>query len=196
MYTVGLTGGIGSGKSTVAGVFRVLGVPVFEADVESKRLLDTDAAVKARVVDAFGESVYPHGHLDTKALARIVFNDRDALERLNAIAHPAVRMAFRQWAARQHAPYVLVEAALLVDTGWAAGLDHLVVVQAPEQLRVRRVMARDGADEQAVRARMRNQIDDTTRVAAAHDVVTNDDTRLVIPQVLAVHQRILAKAHP
>lgn len=190
MYAVGLTGGIGSGKSTVAGIFRVLGVPVFVADEESRRLLATDPAVIAQVKAAFGDAVYPQGTLDTRALARIVFNDRAALERLNAIAHPAVRAAFAQWAAAQQAPYVVVEAALLVDTGWADRLDRLITVTAPEALRIARVMARDAVSEEEVRARMRNQVGEEQRLARAHEVVVNDGERLVIPQVLAIHERL------
>lgn len=194
MFTAGLTGGIGSGKSTVAGVFRVLGVPVFVADEESRNLLESDDAVRSRMKAAFGDGMYPGGVLDRRALARVVFNDRDALARLNAIAHPAVREAFQRWASLQRAPYVVLEAALLVDTGWARALDHLVTVNAPEELRVRRVMARDGVDAGKVRARMRNQLDEDARLAAADDVIVNDDTRLVIPQVLQLHERLLAKA--
>ena len=196
MFTAGLTGGIGSGKSTVAGVFRVLGVPVFEADRASRHILESDDAVRSRVKELFGEAIYPGGILDRKALAHIVFNDQEALVRLNAIAHPAVRAAFQQWAGGQQAPYVLLEAALLVDTGWGARLDHLLVVHAPAELRVQRVMARDRVPREEVEARMRNQVDEGTRIAAADDVIVNDDTRLVIPQVLAMHGILLAKARP
>ncbi|HNK39898.1 MAG TPA: dephospho-CoA kinase, partial [Flavobacteriales bacterium] len=128
MFKVGITGGIGSGKSTVARVFGVLGIPVFDADSESKRLLVEDADVKGAVIAAFGATIYPGGRLDRAALAAAVFNNPEALGRLNAIAHPAVRKRLAHWTDEQRSPYVLVESALLVDTGWYRSMDHLIVV--------------------------------------------------------------------
>ena len=194
MFKVGLTGGIGSGKSTVARVFGVLGIPVFNADDESKRLLQEDEGAKSAVIAAFGGRIYPGGELDRAALASVVFNDPEALAKLNAIAHPAVRKELGQWVDRQRSPYVLVEAALLVDTGWYRSMDHLMVVSAPEAERVKRVMARDGATEEQVMARMRNQVGEEQRVAVADSIVRNDGHELVIPQVLALHEQFVARA--
>lgn len=190
MFTVGLTGGIGSGKSTVAGVFGVLGVPVFVSDAEGRRLLDEEADVQARVGSAF-PSVRTSRGVDRKALAAIVFADPAALARLNAIMHPAVREAFRRWREVQRTPYVINEAAILVETGGHQALDHLVVVTAPEEERIARVMARDGVTEEQVRARLRNQATDGKRNLAADTIITNDGRSLVIPQVLALHERLL-----
>ena len=194
MFKVGITGGIGSGKSTVARVFGVLGIPVFDADSESKRLLVEDADVKGAVIAAFGATIYPGGLLDRAALAAAVFNNPEALGRLNAIAHPAVRKRLAHWTDEQRSPYVLVESALLVDTGWYHSMDHLVVVSAPESERVRRVMARDLTTEDQVRARMRNQVGEEERLAVADSIIRNDGTTLVIPQVLALHDALLARA--
>lgn len=191
MYSVGVTGGIGSGKSTVCRVFSVLGIPVFSSDDEAKRLLDGDPATKQRLREVFGDAVFTGGKPDRKALAARVFNDAEALQRLNAIVHPAVREAFARWARRQNAPYVINEAAILVETGAYRTMDHLVVVTAPEQERVRRVMLRDGGTEAAVRARMRNQADEAALVAVAGSVIVNDGASLVIPQVLHVHGKLL-----
>jgi len=191
MFTVGVTGGIGSGKSTVCRVFGVLGIPVFDSDAEAKRLLGRDASVRRDVAEAFGADIYDGSRLDRAALAARVFNDPDALQRLNAIVHPAVRSAFEEWAARQQAPYVINEAAILVETRAWKRFGHLVVVSAPEDVRLARVMQRDGVSAQQVRARMRNQADDATREAAAGTIIVNDGHTLVIPQVLAAHEQIL-----
>ena len=194
MFKVGLTGGIGSGKSTVARMFAVLGIPVFDADEESRRLLQEDEAVKNAVIKTFGAVVYPQGKLDRAALASMVFRDEEALAKLNAIAHPAVRKRLGAWLDEQRSPYVLVEAALLVDTGWYRSMDHLIVVAAPEEERIRRVMSRDGVTEEQVRARMRNQISEEQRLAAAGSIIRNDGQELVIPQVLALHEQFVAQA--
>lgn len=196
MLKVGLTGGIGSGKSTVAKLFTVLGVPVFSSDEEGRRLLNGDAAVQAAVARAFGPSVLVAGIPDRKALAALVFRDAEALALLNAIIHPAVRRSFQEWAARQQAPYVVNESAILVETGIHRGMDHLVVVTAPEEERIRRVIARDGVKEAEVRSRMRNQATDEERERAADSVVVNDGSRLLIPQVLSLHGTLLERARP
>jgi len=194
MLQIGLTGGIGSGKTTVARIFGVLGVPVFQADDEAKALLDGDPNVRAAVSARFGERLYAGGKLDRAALAGIVFNDPAALASLNAIVHPAVRQAFGHWAGRQASPYVLMEAAILAETGGHAAFGQVVTVEAPEELRVRRVVRRDGVGEEDVRARVRNQGSEQERRAVAHHVIVNDDRQLVIPQVLAVHGALLDAA--
>ncbi len=194
MYKVGLTGGIGSGKSTVARVFGVLGIPVFNADEESKRLLREEDGVKSAVIAQFGPGIYPDGELDRSALASIVFNDREALAKLNAITHPAVRKRLGAWLDEQRSPYALVEAALMVDTGWYRSMDHLIVVTAPEAERVKRVMARDGVSEEQVLARVRNQVGEEQRLVAAGSIIRNDGQELVIPQVLALHEHFVVQA--
>ncbi|MEO8588065.1 MAG: dephospho-CoA kinase [Flavobacteriales bacterium] len=194
MIRIGLTGGIGSGKSTVAAVLRVLNVPVFDADAAGKDALDNNNALREVVKSRFGEAIYPGGKLDRKALASIVFADQRALTDLNALVHPAVRLAFQRWTATQNAPYVVMEAAILAETGGHAAFDRIIVVTAPEGLRVQRVMRRDGSGEKEVRARLRNQTGEEERSRIANHVITNDDGTLVIPQVLAVHAELLTFA--
>ncbi len=191
MLRVGVTGGIGSGKSTVCRILEVLGVPVFRADEEGKALLEGDASIRQAVIDTFGPSLYAAGSLDRKALASIVFNDPGKLARLNAIVHPAVRRRFDAWCAgRSGSPYVVMEAAILAETGGERAMDHLVVVHAPEALRLRRVMARDAASAEEVRSRMRHQTDDATRNAKADTLIANDERALLIPQVLDLHRKL------
>ncbi len=194
MIRVGLTGGIGSGKTTVARVFHTLGIPVFEADAEGRRILKEDAAVIKAVTERFGSGVVRNGAIDRAMVASIVFKDPAALKDLNAIIHPAVRTGFRRWAAEQHVPYVIMEAAVMAEHGGHRTMDQVIVVTAPEELRIQRVMARDGVERDAVMARMANQVGDAERLKLADHVIHNDDQQLVIPQVLAVHQALLTFA--
>lgn len=191
MLLVGLTGGIGSGKTTVARVFRILGVPVFEADIEGRRLLREDQGVIHAVTDRFGPEVLRNGGVDRAVLAAKVFSDRSALADLNSIIHPVVRAGFRRWASAQNSAFVIMEAAVMAESGSYKIMDRVVLVSAPEDLRIRRVMARDGVEEAHVRARMDNQADEAERMAIAQHVIHNDDKRLVIPQVLGVHAELL-----
>lgn len=194
MLRIGITGGIGSGKSIVCRVFAVLGAPVFDADAAGKRLLVEDPAVRKAVIAAFGAEAYPAGALDRGFLARAIFSDAHARARLNGIVHPAVRAAFATWAEVQDAPYVMMESAILVGSGGARALDGLVLVTAPEELRLRRTMQRDGVGEEPVRARMAAQDAEVDMRAAAQQVIINDDHHLVIPQVLRIHQYLLDRA--
>lgn len=191
MIRVGLTGGIGSGKTTVGRVFRTIGIPVFEADAEGRRLLVNDLGLKHAVVERFGASVLKEDVIDRAALANIVFQDVTALKDLNALIHPAVRAAFDRWTSEQRSPYVIMEAAVLAESGGHRTMDSIVVVSAPEAIRIQRVMERDGVREDAVRARMANQVSEAERLAIADHVIHNDDTRLVIPQILQVHAALL-----
>ena len=191
MIRVGLTGGIGSGKTTVGRVFRTMGIPVFEADAEGRRLLVNDLRLKHAVVERFGASVLKEDAIDRAALASIVFQDAAALKDLNALIHPAVRAAFDRWTSEQRAPYVMMEAAVLAESAGHRTMDRIVVVSAPEAIRIQRVMERDGVREDAVRARLANQVSEAERLAIADHVIHNDDSRLVIPQVLEVHAALL-----
>lgn len=192
MIKVAVTGGIGSGKSTVCRMFGVLGIPVFEADVLAKHLLVYDPEVRAALMARFGPEMLTEQGLDRQRLAALVFNDPAALADLNGIVHPAVRKAFQKWTDQQTAPYVIMEAAILAETGGHGGFDHVVLVTAPEHVRIARVMTRDGVDEEAVRARIRNQASDAERESIAQHTIVNDGQHLVIPQVLQLHQRLLA----
>lgn len=191
MRKVAVTGGIGSGKSTVCRMFEVLGIPVFQADRVAKHLMVDDPALRSALTQRFGSPVLGPQGLDRQALASIVFKDPAALADLNALVHPAVRKAFAQWAGEQHAPYVIMEAAILAETGGYTAFDHVIVVSAPQEIRVARVVARDGVGEEAVLARISNQASEEERMRIANDVIVNDDAHLVIPQVLAIHERLL-----
>jgi dephospho-CoA kinase len=186
MLRVGLTGGIGSGKSTVAKVFAVLGIPVYHADERARALMETDAALRSALTARFGQGIYRDGRLDRAALADIIFNNEQARQAVNAIVHPAVRADFDRWVGEQEAPYVIMEAALLAENeGWKR-FDQVITVSCPEPERIRRVMARDGVTEEQVRARMRHQATEEDRAAIAQHAIRNAGDELVIPQVLSI----------
>jgi dephospho-CoA kinase len=192
MKVIGLTGGIGSGKSTVARVFESLGYPVFDADKEVLALYDTDPTLLPQVVMSFGEGILlPDGRLNRMALASVVFSDEGALKKLNALVHPRVAKRFDEWKNSQHAKAVFREAAILFESGSDAGCDAIIVVTAPEALRIQRVMHRNGISELEVRARMARQWPESKLVERAEEVIVNDDKTLVLPQVMKVVNRIV-----
>jgi dephospho-CoA kinase len=188
MKKIGLTGGIGSGKSTVAAIFKTLGIPVFDADSVAKQIMETNASVIAAVIAQFGEDAYINGKLSRAYIANIVFNNAHQLELLNSITHPATIAAFNEWAAQQTAPYVIKEAALLFEAGTANGLDVIIGVTAPNVLRIQRVIQRDKISRDMVIQRMDKQISDTIKMRLCNYVITNDDQQLLIPQVLKVDE--------
>ncbi len=194
MLKVGLTGNIGSGKSLAAGIFKVLRVPVFDADRRAKDIL-TEPATLDRLRQLFGEGIFRDGNLDKKALAALVFPDSAKLQQLKALIHPLVRERFAGWC-RQHSdkPYVLYEAAILLESGHARRLDSLVVVTAPAGLRLQRVMQRDGASRENVEQRMQNQWSEEKKCSHADYLITNDGSQMLIPQVLEIHKKLIAKA--
>ena len=164
MLKIGITGGIGAGKSTVAGIFKVLGVPVFDADVTAKNILNSDPELREQVAAAFGSETYKNGLLDRKYLATLVFNNPDQLAKLNALVHPATIKAANAWTKHweeQGSPYIVKEAALLFEAGTNVGLDSIIGVTAPQDLRIARVMARDNITREEVLKRMQHQIDDS-----------------------------------
>ena len=188
MLRIGLTGGIGSGKSLVACVFRVLGVPVFEADTEARLLMEQHAVLKQKICLAFGEDVYRDGRLQRKKLAGIVFPDPEKLKVLNGLVHPYVFEAFDKWILKvPDVPYVLHEAAILFESGGAKCFDAVIAVEAPEELRIQRVILRDGVERQEVFDRMKNQWETARRTENASYVLWNDNNGLLLPVILNWH---------
>ena len=195
MLKIGITGGIGAGKSTVAGIFKVLGVPVFDADVTAKNILNSDPELREQVAAAFGSETYKNGLLDRKYLATLVFNNPDQLAKLKALVHPATIKAANAWTKHweeQGSPYIVKEAALLFEAGTNVGLDSIIGVTAPQDLRIARVMARDNITREEVLKRMQHQIDDTEKMKRCNIVLDNNEKALLIPQVLALHQQFIS----
>lgn len=173
MYKIGITGGIGSGKSTVCALFREHGVAVYDSDAEAKRLMAESADLRRRLIEAFGEECYNAEGLDRKYLASKVFGDNEALQRLNAIVHPAVREDFRAWAERQRGSYVVLESAILFEAGFENEVDATLAVMAPLEERVRRTMERDGVEREQVMERIKHQMSDDDLHARANRTLVN-----------------------
>ena len=194
MLKIGLTGGIGSGKSTVAKMFELLQVPVYYADEASKRLYHTDKVLMADLKKHFGEDVYTNDQLNRSRLAEMVFNDPQKLELLNSLVHPPTLRDAEEWMLSQTAPYIIKEAALLFESGSVAGLDYVIGVKAPQHIRIKRVMDRDGVTREQVLSRIDKQLDEEIKMRLCDYIIDNSDQQLVIPQVLELHQRFLKQA--
>jgi dephospho-CoA kinase len=189
MLRIGLTGGIGSGKTTVAKIFEALGIPVFYADDATKLLMNTNEELKNSIIKNFGEAAYKNGELDRKYLASIVFNDKEKLELLNSITHPATIKNAAEWMSKQTSPYIIKEAALLFESGAAERLDYVIGVYAPQHIRVKRVMDRDKLTTEDVMKRISRQIDEEMKMKLCNFVITNNDQQLVIPQVIELDKK-------
>jgi dephospho-CoA kinase len=194
MLKIGLTGGIGSGKSTVAKVFETLGIPVYYADTEAKRLMNESDEIRSRLIKEFGEETYKDGKLNRPYLAGIVFNHTDKLDLLNSIIHPVILRDSDEWMQKQNTPYAIKEAALLYESSAVTHLDKVIGVYAPEALRIKRVMARDHSTEEEVRARMKNQMHDEIKLRLCDYIINNDEQNSVLEQVLHLHQLLLKTA--
>ena len=188
MLKIGLTGGIGSGKSTVAKIFETLGIPVYYADTEAKRLMNSSETLKKVIRQNFGEATYENDQLNRKYLAGIVFNNPEKLELLNALIHPVTINDAEQWMQQQSAPYSIKEAALLFESGAAENLDFIVGVYAPQALRIKRVMKRDGLIADEIMKRINRQVNEEMKMKLCDFVITNNEKELLVPQVLKLHQ--------
>lgn len=191
MLKIGLTGGIGSGKSTVAKVFETLGIPVYYADERAKLLMNEDEELKEKIQQTFGAETYTDGKLDRRQLSGIVFNDAKKLEKLNEFVHPATIKDAEKWMREQSSPYAIKEAALIFESGSQEYLDHVIGIYAPAPLRIQRVMDRDHISKEEVKARMNKQIQEDIKMRLCDFVITNDEQKLLIPQVLELHQKFL-----
>ncbi len=195
MLKVGLTGGIGSGKSIVSKIFSILGVHVFHSDEVSRELMDHDPEIIKKVSAIFGNDIYRNGVVDRKTISEAVFTDKKALEKLNAVIHPAVQKAFSGWLEGCiNAPYIIKESAIIFESGTDRELDYVIMVSAPEALRASRVIERDGTSKEEVVRRMRNQMNDTERATRSDEIIFNDGKQLVIPQVIELHKKLMQRA--
>lgn len=192
MIKVGLTGGIGSGKSTVAKVFEVLGIPVYYADDAAKRLMNDDEELKQKIKAQFGESVYTNELLNKKELANIVFNAPEKLEILNSLVHPATLKDAETWMQKKTTAYSIKEAALIFESGAQQNLDYVIGVTAPAPLRILRTMQRDGVTREEVMARMDKQLDEAIKIKLCDFVIKNDEQEMLLPQILDLHKKLLS----
>ena len=193
MIKIGITGGIGSGKSTASRLFELLGIPVYYSDTVAKELMDNDSTVKNKIIDVFGaDTILKNNLIDRKIIADIVFNDKDKLQQLNAIIHPAVAKHFDNWLLKQtNAPYILKETAILFESGAYKLVDKIIVVTTPKELRIDRIMLRDRVNRQEVEQRMKNQMNGEELLKLADFIIVNDETQSMIKQVLTIHKNII-----
>jgi dephospho-CoA kinase len=188
---VGLTGGIGSGKTTVAKIFELLGIPVYYADDAAKKIMNEDYELKAAIQKQFGAEAYKNGELNRAYLSTKVFNDAFQLEILNSLVHPATIRDAARWMEGQKSSYTIKEAALIFESGSAEYLDYVIGVYAPAQLRIERTMERNHVGLDDVTQRMNKQLDEDMKMKLCDFVIYNDEKRLLIPQVIELHQKLL-----
>ena len=191
MLRIGITGGIGSGKSTVAHIFNVLGIPVYDADAAAKRLVAQNEDLKQKIINAFGKEAYTDGILNRKYLSSKVFTDPEKIKLLNSLVHPATIQDADEWMREQDSPYVVKEAALIFESGSHKHLDHVIGVSSPEELRIQRTMLRSNLSRGEVLSRMKQQMDEEKKMALCDFIIINDEEQMVIPQVLALHERLI-----
>ncbi len=197
MLRIGLTGGIGSGKTTVAKIFEVLGVPVYYADDAAKRLMHEDETLQQNIIQHFGAAVFKHKQLDRPLLSSLVFNDPEKLALLNSIVHPVTIADADKWMKGFSKPgankkkYAIKEAALIFESGAQKQLDYVIGVHAPYKLRLQRAMMRDNLSKEQVEARMEKQMDETKKMNLCNFIIVNDEDQLLIPQVVELHQKLL-----
>lgn len=189
---IGITGGIGSGKTRIVKLFESLGVPCYIADREAKRLMNEDLGVKKAIISLFGNEAYGSGNLDRKLLGNIVFTQPQKLKALNAIVHPAVAEDFKNWVDNQHYPYIIKEVAILFETGGYKQVDKTLLITAPEEKRIARVMQRDASSKKSIIDRMRNQWSDDKKIPLADFVIENNAWEQTEKKVKQFHQQFLS----
>jgi dephospho-CoA kinase len=191
MKIIGLTGGIGSGKSTVAAMFARYGIPVYNSDREAKELMDDSPLIKRKIIALLGKDSYQNGKLDRVYVAERVFKDPKLLGALNAIVHPAVREHFMAWTKKQDSEYVIQEAAIIFENGTQESYDYIILVHAPLEDRIKRVVERDGVSPEKVMERIQNQWDDDRKIALADFVIENSDLGKTASQVSEIHLKLI-----
>ncbi|GHT43783.1 dephospho-CoA kinase [Bacteroidia bacterium] len=189
MPKIGITGGIGSGKSVVSSLLHVMGVPVYIADDESKRLANTSPVIRAKLVNLLGENIYSGGSLNKQLLASLIFNNRELLQQVNSIIHPEVNKHFLQWASNGPS-LCAIETAILFESGFDRAVDVSILVYAPLELRLRHVMSRDGSDRESIISRINNQMPDDEKKMYAHYIIYNDGKQALIPQLAEILRAI------
>jgi dephospho-CoA kinase len=193
LVRLGITGGIGSGKSTVCKVFNVLGIPVFYADDAARDIINNNYEIACSINKVAGGGVLSGNVIDRKKLAGLIFNNNALLEDINSIVHPVVFKCFEEWVNKQQSAYVILEAAILIESGASKFVDSIITVIAPTEERIRRVVQRNSLSREQVMERINNQMDDATRIKMSDFVIDNSENKMIIPVILKIHHEILNK---
>lgn len=195
MKTVVLTGGIGSGKTTVAKMFQTMGVPIYIADDEAKKLMVRSKVIKQKLINLFGKNAYTENTLNRSFLAESIFNDKALLEQMNAIVHPEVKMHFEDWKMQQKAPYVIKEAAIVFENGSYKNYDYIITVYAPKAIKIERILQRDTTTKEKIEAIMKNQWPDAEKIKLSNYAIENTNLEKTRKQVLSIHSKLLEIKH-
>lgn len=192
MIKVAVTGGIGSGKSVVCKIFEKIGIPVFNADFEAKKLINTSRTIHDKLVSLFGAAIYQsNGDIHRKKMADLIFNDNFALQKVNEIVHPEVRKRFIEWTEEQNSPYIIQEAAIIFESKQTQSFDKIITVTAPLELKIERVIKRDQVSKEEVYKRMQSQLPDEIKIAKSDFVIMNDEVEMIIPQIIEIHKNLI-----
>lgn len=191
VFRLGITGGIGSGKTSVCKVFEVLKIPVFSADRVARKIMDHDKNIISGINSIAGRDLYSNGSLDRMALSSIIFNDKVLLDKVNALVHPVVFESFSNWVNLQVTPYVIMEAAILFESGGRKSVDKVATIFAPVEERIERIIVRNMLTREQVEERIRNQMDDESRIMLSDFIIDNSENAMIIPVILKIHFDIL-----
>jgi len=192
MKKIGITGGIGSGKTYVASVFQSLGIPIFNTDIQAKKIMTSSEKLIKLVKEEFGNDIYKDSDLNKEKLASIVFSNSDKLQKLNSLVHPIVKEEFNNWCKKQTSPYVIKEAAILFESKSHLGLDAVICVSAPLELRMKRLLKRDNFNEKEINQRIENQILQEDKEKQSDYIIVNDEKDLLLPQIIKIHKELLS----
>lgn len=191
ILNLGVTGGIGSGKTTVCKVFTVLGIPVFSADDEAKRIQDNDRDMQIKINSFAGKDLFPDGRLDRPEMAKLIFSNIDLLKKVNSIVHPAVFRSYSEWFKKQDSPYCIMEAAILFESGASRLMDRIVTVITPMEEKIERLLRGKKLTREQIVERINNQIDDEARVRHSDFVISNSENDMIIPAIIKIHEEML-----
>jgi dephospho-CoA kinase len=191
LFKLGVTGGIGSGKTSVCRVFEVMNIPVFSADRIANEIMETDNSIVNAINAIAGRNLYLNGKLDRPALSKLIFNDRERLGKVNSLVHPAVFRSFTNWVSEQSSPYVIMEAAILIESGASSLVDRIATIVAPVEERINRIIQRSLLTREQIAERMRNQMDDTERAKHSDFIINNSENDMIIPVIIKIHTEIL-----
>ena len=192
MKKIGITGGIGSGKTYVASVFQSLGIPIFNADIQAKKIMTSSEKLIKLAKEEFGNDIYKDSDLNKEKLASIVFSNSDKLQKLNSLVHPIVKEEFNNWCKKQTSPYVIKEAAILFESNSHIGLDAVICVSAPLELRIERLLNRDDYSEKEIKKRIENQISQEEKEKLSDYIIVNDEKELLLPKIIKIHKELLS----